>query len=274
MFNYPGTHLAPGSVLDTIFPKGVLLVIRQPTVVFSPHLQKTTIRVDSPSDIVFVRSTDKILIGVTWKSPLHACGPQFRSAEQWKKLGKEYRASGHSFAAAVAFTNGLAQDPEDHQLRADRAGAFFDLEYHSAVLADAKKLLVAGDIGEPGAFVARSYAAHAESGLCNFEAARTLFKECLATSHQFPEEKIAGWINSCDGLLLHQDGRQHWPTVFADSRNPDYAMGEWVGPIKVVPMPHRGGGRGVVTTKEVQKGDYLVSLATSMSPSLRLLIPK
>ncbi|KDQ15102.1 hypothetical protein BOTBODRAFT_32078 [Botryobasidium botryosum FD-172 SS1] len=258
IYNYPGTRLAPAKVLDTLFPTGTIIAIREPYLKIGLHDGAPFVRVDSPSDIVFIKPSDLILDGIRWKFPISTSTPVPRTANGWKDLGNGHFKSGQYFASVVAYSNGLDVDPSVYLLQLNRAAAYLRLEYFSAALSDAKAVLSVERLSDDEEAKALFRIAQAEYGLGQYKAAIARLEECLAVNAQLSEPAV--WLSRCQQRLKEIEGKYDWAQMFKDARAPGKRVdvAEYVGPIKVQPIPKRGGGRGVITTRAVKAGELIL----------------
>lgn len=253
--NYPGTIYARGNALDTIFPKGALLAIREPAIVTSDPV----VRIDSPSDIHFIRPLDPILQGITWKNSSTASSSTFQPLEVWKDLGNKHFSAGQYVAAVFAYTNGLGSFGDTHLLRLNRAATYIKLEWFSPAFSDALHVIGTRNIPDELKFKARYRAAQAEYGLGRYTAALDRFKRCIRSGSS-PDQSLKTWLSRCEDRIIESRGVYDWVQIFEDAQIPGNKIdvAEYVGPMKVVPMPRRGGGRGVVATKAIKAGELIV----------------
>ncbi|KDQ17929.1 hypothetical protein BOTBODRAFT_544030 [Botryobasidium botryosum FD-172 SS1] len=254
VFNYPGTALAPGKVLDTIFPNGSILAIREPTVIAGPDPREALVRVDSPSDIIFVRPTDEILRGVKWKYVMHASGPAFRPAAKWREVAELHYKERYYYAAAVAHTHAWELDSSRAQSLFLRGMAYFRGGYYSAALADAKALLELRAEQDTDLYLL----GQCQYALGDYEAARSVFERVI-TRDAAIRSSASGYAKLCERRIEESRfGVYPWGITFKESLAPNFDIAEYVGPMKVISMPHRGGGRGVVTTRAVKAGELIL----------------
>ncbi|KDQ15109.1 hypothetical protein BOTBODRAFT_145359 [Botryobasidium botryosum FD-172 SS1] len=266
IYNYPGTRTSSKQVLDTIFPIGTILAVREPNMLTTSSDRNCIIRVDSPSDVVFIDPSDTILEGVRWKYPLSSVGNVPRTAAEWKELGNELFKHSQFFASAVAYTNGLELDPNAYLLRLNRAAAYLRLEFLSSALADARDVLSLDAISTDERAKALFRAAQAEYALRHYLDAIDLFEEFFSMR---PQNDTGDWVARCRERIKESEaGEFDWVRMFKEGqvRGGKVEAAEYVGPMKVAPMPRRGGGRCVVTAKAVKAGELiLVSKAFAAS---------
>jgi hypothetical protein len=65
--------------------------------------------------------------------------------------------------------------------------------------------------------------------------------------------------------LKEADGNYDWVTMFRGSQDPFVQLdgAEFVGPVTAAQLPNRGGGRGLVATRDIKTGELLVSNSAS-----------
>ncbi|KZV78961.1 hypothetical protein EXIGLDRAFT_783014, partial [Exidia glandulosa HHB12029] len=101
VYNLPGAFLASLDTLDELLPPGTVLVLREPTLKMDNEGQNAFIRVDSPTDVVFLTDDHPIARGARWQTN----APRSRlpdTAEAWKERGNVHFKHGRHFAASIA----------------------------------------------------------------------------------------------------------------------------------------------------------------------------
>ncbi|KAG8968853.1 hypothetical protein FRC05_001339, partial [Tulasnella sp. 425] len=138
LYNYPGTIGAKSQLLDALFPVGSILAIREPTLKFATNGGNQLLRVDCPSDVIWLEPDDERLVGVKWKTGGHVPdSPRLpNTEEEWKKQGNGHYQNGLYIPAAVSYSRGLQRFPASSVLRLNRAMAYLQLEYYGAALSD------------------------------------------------------------------------------------------------------------------------------------------
>ncbi|KDQ08785.1 hypothetical protein BOTBODRAFT_191546 [Botryobasidium botryosum FD-172 SS1] len=268
VFNYPGTRRTKIHALQAIFPVGSVLAIREPLLVPLKSDNATLIRVYSPSDITFVRSGDRILADVTWAYPAPAPAVIPRTADEWDELGGSHFETGRFLASAATYTSALELHPSEPFLQLQRGRAYHVLEYLSAALADATAVMRQRGISDHTRSKAFYLAGCAEYGLSHYDTAILQFKKALYLSPLMPIDQFKLWDERCRGRVRETRGDYDWEAMFKDAQVPGKRIdvAEFVGPMEVQQMPYRGGGRGVVATRDIKAGELiLVSKAFAAS---------
>ncbi|KAG9046746.1 hypothetical protein FS837_003767 [Tulasnella sp. UAMH 9824] len=263
LYNYPGTLGAKIDVLDTLFPLGTVLAIKEPTLKTSaaggsvPH-----VRVDCPSDVVRLTSGNPLLSGTTWRTgdrvPIAPEPPHTEG--DWKALGNKYFQSKWFTSAAIAYSTGLKQTPSSQVLRLNRAMTYLKLGHAGAALSDCNYALAQNELPDSLRVKALHRKAQALYGLGHWKEAEIAFE---TTSSEFSSE--AGscrlWVEKCRKRRQENEtGSYNWLEMYTTSlfkaRRLDVA--DYKGDIEVVALPTRGGGRGVIVTEDVIAGQLLL----------------
>ena len=261
LYNIPSMLNAGLAEVDAIFPVGTILAIREPYLKNSLQSNNSHVRVDSPSDVVFLYPGDRIIEHIPWKFGRHIPGaPVFPlTVSGWKEFGNEHFKASRWLAAAIAYTRGLTIDPAAALLWANRAAAYLKLQYYGAALCDAVKVLEFLDIPSGVRRKALFRAGQAQYSLGKFEAATVYFEGCC--DFNINGSDAEAWICRAKARLSEERfGQYDWLRLFLDSQGPVAAMdvADFVGPIEVISLPSRGGGRGVVATRDIKVGELLV----------------
>jgi hypothetical protein len=109
VYNLPLPGIETGPDLDALLP----LAVREPT--FKPNQDGRghLIRIDSPSDLVFLQPDDPLLRGVTWTFPSPA--KPLPSSFDHKARGNALWKQKKYLLAVKAYTNGLSAASTDEQ---------------------------------------------------------------------------------------------------------------------------------------------------------------
>ena len=264
VYNFPGLYLAESRTLRAYFPVGTVMAIREPWMRFSSLLSTSTgfIRVDSPSDIIFLEPSNPILADVKWSTSPHVYHHQFTSPEQWKSLGNKFFTDGLFVPAARAWTRGLERDPSMHSLRLNRSQAYIRLEWFSAGLADAVHVL-----SSPGCEAAISRKASYRAACAEY--GMGCYSEALARLETLDKDAdIRSLTTRCRKRIKESTtGEYAWLEMFRAVQRAEIHMdvAEFVHPaVCVATLPTRGGGRCVRAARDIKAGELLVRCATSL----------
>ncbi|KIO27502.1 hypothetical protein M407DRAFT_47568, partial [Tulasnella calospora MUT 4182] len=265
LYNYPGTIGAKILALDTLFPLGTVLAIKEPTLKTSaaggsgsvPH-----VRVDCPSDIIRLTSETPLASRTIWRTgervPLAPEPP--RTEESWKAIGNKYFQSDWFTSAAIAYSTGLTRAPSSQVLRLNRAMTYLKLGHAGAALSDCDHALAQKELPSSLRVKALYRRAQGLYGLGLWGEAEIAFE---ATASEFPSEAVSckTWVEKCRKRRQETEtGSYNWLEMYTASlskaRRLDVA--DYKGDIEVVGLPKRGGGRGVAVTKDVIAGQLLL----------------
>jgi tetratricopeptide (TPR) repeat protein len=258
LYNFPGTFEVSGKELDTMFPLYSILAIREPTAI--PWVgEHSHVRIDSPSDILFLKPSDPILANVGWTTGVLTPHMANASAKEWKSVGDAHFKKKQFFAAAVAYSNGLDEDPSSTTIRLNRCLAHIRLTNFVFAAHDAQMVLSQADLDPADRTKALYRAALAQYGSGKYREAQQHYNECLIIDPDL-REAING-VNECRIRIQEQEhGIYDWEKLFMQGEVPHATpnVADYTGPVKVSSMPHRGGGRGLITTKDIAAGELLV----------------
>ncbi|OBZ77129.1 hypothetical protein A0H81_03840 [Grifola frondosa] len=268
MYNFPTTIGCSLDHLDKLFPIGTVIAIREPTLKEPLQGSHPLVRVDSPTDIVFVDPNHPILHGITWRTGLQNVSPAMPdTVEGWKDRGDAYFRASEWLPAAIAYSRGLRLNSEAIVLRLNCSEAFLRLRYYSGALYDARYVLSLADIPEGFLHKALFREAKAEYARGNFDAALVSFLRCREIRPE--EQSVIDWISRTRSRQVESTGQYDWPSLVRMAREDVHLdVADYQGNIKVQSMPHRGGGRGIVATKDVKLGELLVHISTAASAKL------
>ncbi|KAI0720343.1 hypothetical protein C8T65DRAFT_602814 [Cerioporus squamosus] len=279
-YNFPSTFDCTLEHLDALFPVGSILAIREPTFKAPTQGDRPLVRVDSPTDISFVVTGNPLLVDVTWRTgvtvPRSPVLPH--TLEAWQERGNGYFKASQWFLAAFAYSQGLAIQPDASVVLLNRAEAYLRMNYYSGAVCDAQRVL--STEGIPDAHVGKAVfrLAKAHYGRAEYAAAREFF---IRWKNAHADDDAAdAWIERCDARSSEQaTGQYDWVTSFRTAKKKiRLDVAGYTGAMEVRTMTHRGGGRGIVATKDLKAGDLLmvtkpfVSVYTSELPKNRVIV--
>jgi hypothetical protein len=258
--NFPHTETMSNEALDTLFPLNTVIAIREPYPTATFERDSACISIDSPSDFVFLEPSDSIVSGIAWETGNHPFPQMTRTGSEWKEFGNQHFKSKQFFAAVIAYTFGLRQSPSFVDLRLNRALAYLRLGNFTAALGDAKDALQYPALDKNSKLKALYRAAQSSYGRGDYASAIEYYSSCLAEDTNTVDAKL--WIKKCGQRIKEkQTGQYDWADISEQemSKAPRIDVSEYQGPIQVVSMKNRGGGRGVIATRDIKMGEVLVS---------------
>jgi hypothetical protein len=239
--------------------------------------ESALVRVDSPTDVLFLEPNDPLFRHIEWAfpSPAVPLPPSFDYKAQGNALFKQKK----HLLAVKAYFDGLAASPSDEQkllLLLNRSQAHLLLGNFGAAYHDSTAVLslLDSDVSSPPLTEAKAYLrqARALEGLRKLDLALIAF------------EKVAKLDPSGSG---GKDGKRRIETKIRQSKKGDYDrsafekgkvakeghsfdIGDFTGPIQVVELAERGGGRGVVATRTIEAGELLLGARSFSLPCVAL----
>ncbi|TCD69091.1 hypothetical protein EIP91_008733 [Steccherinum ochraceum] len=256
VYRYPTTLDCTEEQADAIFPIGTILAVREPCYRLPPSGKVPYVRVDAPSDIVFLGPDSALLNDVSWA----ARGPsvairQPDTAAAWKDRGNHYFKRKEWICAASAFSDGLVQDPENHLLLLNRSAAYLELGWFRSAAYDAERV-IGMNLQNPQLVrkaVYRAAKAYYLSG--RYDDVRRL------SSGNPDGAETQQLCRSAEQRLCERDSGQYdWASIFSATRapasRPDIAA--YLGPVEVRTPTESSRPRGLFVTQNVKAGDLLM----------------
>lgn len=242
---------------EFIMPVGTVLAIREPTFLTNPTVTDLPfIRVDSPSDVVFVDSDSPILSDVSWGSwgSLPVPPPRAITGGEWKAQGlKDFKAS-QWFSAAICFTNCIKLGFDVQVCRLNRSEVYLRQGWNNSAFRDAQDAFKSGTLSDD---LTRKAVVRMLKALY----AMGRYRSVLETANAFPDDKvIVEWVARAGRRIEEQStGNYDWLRLYKDSKkgpfSPDVA--DFTGPIEIKAGPN--GVRGTFVSRNVKAGELLVS---------------
>lgn len=264
IFNHPVEALETGDVLDELLPIGQALVIREPVFVKALRGKSIVIRVDSPTDYALLPPSAALLDGAKWAYDIPRAE---ESVETLRLKGNEHMNNVDYEWAVKAYSDALALEPTPEErlvLALNRAQAHLQADNYASCHRDASIVLAylaQGVTGPPSAEKkARYRRASALRKLRRFDRALEEYARVLDMDLD-QDGALLGRAAVQIALEESRSGVYDWdrldPYEISDGGR-RLTIGDFFGPIKVVDMPQRQGGRGVVATRDIQAGELLL----------------
>ncbi|CDZ96391.1 Predicted histone tail methylase containing SET domain [Phaffia rhodozyma] len=261
-YNAPIGMTPTGPDLDILFPLGSILAVREPYYKLS-SAGAASIRVDSPTGLIWVDEGNALVRGVSWKKAPFWPEEIWRekpkkTAEQLKTTGNQLLSAGRLLAAEHTYSQGLALDPNHLALRLNRAAVRIRLKQFRSALVDTDHVLTyhSTSIPEPLLEKALFRSATAQYALGQYSLANATYGSLLS---QFPQSQEArnGIAAIATRLVEMKSGYYDWIELYKSSQtNPAVDVAEYAGPVKVGLSPGRG--RGLFLTEDVKAGQLLI----------------
>ncbi len=255
--------LDTGDVLDELLPIGQALVIREPVFVKAVRGNSIVIRIDSPTDYALLPPSAALLDGSKWACDIpHA----EESVEAHRLKGNKHMNNVDYECAVKAYSDALALEPTPEErlvLALNRAQAHLPADNYASCYRDASIVLAylaQGVSGPPSAVKkARYRRASALRKLRRFDRAVEEYARVLAMDLD-QDGALLGKAATEIALEECRSGVYDWDRLDPDeiSKVKNLTVGDFFGPIRVVDVPQRQGGRGVVATRDIQVGELLL----------------
>ncbi|KEP51013.1 SET domain protein [Rhizoctonia solani 123E] len=241
-----------------LIPVGQTMLIREPWITRGRTGGHVTVRVDSPTDIIFLPPNHPELEQYpgAWK-----LGSE-NNAQNYKDMGNSAFKNGRFESAIHAYSCGLSVDPTASLLRLNRSICYLNINKPSMALKDACIASKDEALTDTLRSKARYRMALAYYALDQYTNALSILGD--NNSSQFSPKDFAELEMKTRQRLIEQaQGGYNWFSLKKTAKQinghrptPDAA--DYVGPVKVVQMSTIGGGRGLVTTREVLAGEILI----------------
>ncbi|KZS91350.1 hypothetical protein SISNIDRAFT_487669 [Sistotremastrum niveocremeum HHB9708] len=255
VYNYPRLFHTGDEELNLYFPKGQIVLIREPWAKPDGGLAHHFIRIDSPSDLVLLDASEPILRGKKWQTEIEATRRLPTSAEEFRVQGNALFRRELFVPAAMAWSRGLELDPDSFVLQLNRSQAYLKLRWFGAALADAQAVLSHSNLNPEILQKAAFRAASAEYGLGHYETALSHFLSLESCAER------TAYILKCQERLQEARGVYSMSGLFeaGQTTQGDIDVADYSSPaIHVGPAPNRRGGRGVFATRDIECGELLV----------------
>ncbi|KAI0772144.1 hypothetical protein BD413DRAFT_475161 [Trametes elegans] len=260
IYNFPSTFNCSLAYLDAIFSPGTVLAIREPTLKAPTQGVRPLLRVDSPTDIVFVPRTSPLLRDIHWRSGVKVVGdPTAPPTIDWQQRGNEYFKSSQWFLAAFAYSHCLATDPDALAPLLNRAEAYLRLKFYSGAIHDVQQAFSKAGVTSVLAGKALLCLSKARYGRGDYSEAQHDFSRWKCR-HAGDRDDADCWIARCQARLLErQTGVYNWASLFRMAqRKIRLDVANFFGPTEVRRLERRGGGRGVVASRDLKTGELLL----------------
>ncbi len=255
LFNYAMLSNATEGDRESVFPIGSILIIREPTYVDNSNVPELPfIRVDTPSDIVFIDPDHSILRDISWKTYMTTSGRP-SSGEAWRAMGLKSFKAQQWYACAIAFTNCIKLEYDVELSRLNRSEAYLRLGWHHSALHDSKGALGTGTLSD-------DLKRKAVVRIIKAQYAMNQYSAILETAKALPEDAaVVEWTARATQRIEEQStGKYDWDKFFVESsRKPldPLDIADFTGPLEV--KTGTTGLRGTFVTRDVKVGELLVS---------------
>ncbi|KLO10059.1 hypothetical protein SCHPADRAFT_537606 [Schizopora paradoxa] len=238
------------------------MAIREPFYVggvFSGPSKMPFVKVDSPSDIIFVNPDDPILRGVSWNGNtfVPASGQMGRpkTGLDWKNWGKLKFKSSRWFSSAICFTKCMELGNEVEVSRLNRSEIYLRMGWNNSAFHDAKLALHSGTLDD-------SMQLKAIVRMLKAQYAMGQSDKVLDMAQLRPEDStIAEWVLKARKRKEDQvSGNFDWDRLCKEAKGRSYSpdIGDFVGPVEVGVRNGPIEMRGMFVTRDVKIGEILI----------------
>lgn len=275
------SHLTPShppistTILKELFPIGTIYAVREPHYRIWPGDKNTILNIhcDSPTDLVRLEPDNVLLRGTSWYNPSYASEAGLHT--------REFRLEGNAFyqdksylLAEMQYSKGILHSTSISTLTLlylNRAAVNITLERFNSAFEDSVIVLELLD----------SIGTRSFPGIDRECKSKALYRRSLALermelideAHSSYEETVR-WMQITSGPSVEgvkrcarkiqqtESGNFDLDNLFVKARtprrDPRLEVGRYQGSIAVRELPHRGGGRGMVATKDIKAGELLL----------------
>uniref|UniRef100_A0AC35F2E6 SET domain-containing protein n=1 Tax=Panagrolaimus sp. PS1159 TaxID=55785 RepID=A0AC35F2E6_9BILA len=236
--------------LDWLMP-GTIFVVKEPRLRYCSYNKSVSMRIDSPSDVIFVDCTDYELLEKIGAKKMFV--PMSKDAEVWREKANEVFKKGNYRSALNMYNRGIRYNPElpvlylNKALTCLRTGAFYEA-YEAAEFALEKN----GD--REKALFRMGQAAY---GMREWQKAADHFTEVLK---DFPKNASAveQLKRATFRLSEQKDGNYDFKMMYSESKKEkaDLDVSDFEGPIEIANIP--GKSRGIIASEDIKMGTLLV----------------
>ncbi|THH33018.1 hypothetical protein EUX98_g1219 [Antrodiella citrinella] len=256
IYHYPFTLDCSMDEADFLFPIDAILAIREPYYKLASNGDTPMIRVDAPSDIIFLDRASPLVNNVTWTTG-RIPGVPFtpNTAKGWKERGVEQFKQQQWLCAAISFTEGLALDSNHPLLLLNRAEAYLRLGWFNSAARDGEAAMamnLADSLLERKAFVRTTKAYYALGRYGDVQKMTRL--------HLRDSEMKALGLKASQRLKEAATAAYDWLAMYKQSQGPASRLDvtSYQGPVEAR-LPTKGNGpRGLFVTRDVKAGELLV----------------
>jgi tetratricopeptide (TPR) repeat protein len=260
LYNYPGTYLAYGPELDTLFPINSVLAIREPCLKMALAASHSHIRVDSPTDVVLLEPGSPLLKNVRWATGERSLPVHTKTASEWKSVGDQHFKAKEFYGAIAGYSLALQLNPSLVSVRLNRALANLRAGRNLQTIEDSRFVLTDEQLPSVDRVKALYRCAQAMYAEGKYTAAKKWYSKCVSIDSTL-EDAIKGVQRSDSRIKEQTTGIYDWGFLFEQEMNSPSTqidMAEFQGPIEKRPMENRGGGRGIVASRTIEPGELLV----------------
>lgn len=268
--NFPLPGVETGPDLDAMLPLGRYLAIREPEMkrneIRPDEMRREQhIRVDSPTDFILLSSSGSLLDDIEWSSPSPA--EPLPSSFDYKQHGNALLKKKKYLLAVKSYSDGLSATTSDEKkllLHLNRSQAHLFLRNHASAFRDTSAVLslLSKSVSSPPQteYKVNFRRARALEGLRKLDLALKAYEEVLRIEPANAAGGQEGRNRVAKMLEQSGTGQYDWRELKGGGHGDGIndTTREFFGPIEVVELEGRGGGRGVVATRDIGPGERIL----------------
>uniref|UniRef100_A0A914YRG0 SET domain-containing protein n=1 Tax=Panagrolaimus superbus TaxID=310955 RepID=A0A914YRG0_9BILA len=235
--------------LDWIHP-GTVFIIKEPWLRYGSQSKTPSLRIDSPSDVIFIDSTDYEFLNKLDAKKWYVS--MSKDAELWREKANKCFKKQEYGDALIIYDRAIRYNPENAVLYLNKSLTCLKVDAFYMAYQCAKEALEKGGDKEKALF----RMGQASYGMREWQKAAKHFTELL---QEFPNNKAASEQLKLTTFRLAEErnGKFNFKKMFLDSKKEKAQLdvADYIGSIKIAEIP--GKGRGIIALKDVKAGTLL-----------------
>ncbi|KAH7731125.1 TPR domain protein [Aphelenchoides avenae] len=237
---------------DGWLPVGTILVIKEPFVKYGSFGEDVIIRVDSPSDVIFVDETDRPTLE-SFGARAWYVAPAL-TIECLLHLGKEHASTGRYEAALKCFDRAALLTPDSGAVQLNRADVLTRMErFYDAY--QAAETALANGAGREKALYILGKASYGKRFWHDAE------KHFVQLAVEFPDKLcVSDYLEQTRERILESEcGQYDFRRMLMQTRHGGQKrldVADFLGPVEISDV--HGKGKGLVASRTIKKGTLLI----------------
>uniref|UniRef100_A0AC34FAR2 SET domain-containing protein n=1 Tax=Panagrolaimus sp. ES5 TaxID=591445 RepID=A0AC34FAR2_9BILA len=229
---------------------GTVMVIKEPWLRYGSQSKTPSLRIDSPTDVIFVDPTDYNFLNKIGAKKLYKS--MSKDPEYWRKEANECFKKGKFEEALKLYDRAIRYNPELAVLYLNKSLTCLKMDAFYAAYESAKIAFEKGGDKEKALY----RMGQAAYGMREWQKAAKQFAELLK---EFPNnEEASKQLKLATSRLAEQKyGKFDFKNMLLESKNKKAHLdvADFIGPIEVTNIP--GKGRGIIASKDIKAGTLL-----------------
>uniref|UniRef100_A0A915DCI8 SET domain-containing protein n=1 Tax=Ditylenchus dipsaci TaxID=166011 RepID=A0A915DCI8_9BILA len=238
----------------TWLSKGTIMLVKEPYLKYSGGESGLQIRVDSPSDVIFIDEADELRLQAYGASKWYV--PSKLTFDQLRQKGNDSYAAKNYEAALKWYKKAMLLVPDSPVIYLNQAACLLELGCYCEAHEKAGKALSSG--ADKRRLFTGELLGKAAYGMREWQLAIDHFKRL---HHDYPSDKeVSSLLNKANDRLQESlTGDYNLNELYKQSvlqKKLYMDVADYVGPVEIVDI--KGKGKGLVATRDVQKGTLLL----------------